>query len=131
QRAGLLLRPALPGHRPLPAARHARPRRPGALAVHARARPRLLHPAHGRHLTMAPAPIDPDGFADVVARLEGEIRKVIVGQDDVVRSVLICLLTEGHVLLEGVPGLGKTQLLRTLSEAMALQFSRIQCTPDL
>lgn len=80
---------------------------------------------------MAHPPIDPDGFADLVARLEAEVRKVIVGQDDVVRSVLICLLTEGHLLLEGVPGLGKTQLLRTLSEAMSLKFSRIQCTPDL
>jgi MoxR-like ATPase len=75
--------------------------------------------------------MDPDRFAEVVGRLESEIRRVIVGQDDVVRTVLICLLTEGHVLLEGVPGLGKTQLLRTLSEAMTLEFSRIQFTPDL
>jgi MoxR-like ATPase len=60
-----------------------------------------------------------------------EIAKVIVGQDDVVEGVLICLLSGGHVLLEGVPGLGKTTLLRTLSRALQLKYSRIQFTPDL
>jgi MoxR-like ATPase len=60
-----------------------------------------------------------------------EIAKVIVGQDDVVESVLICLLSGGHVLLEGVPGLGKTTLLRTLARTMQLKYSRIQFTPDL
>ena len=80
---------------------------------------------------MAPSSIDPEGFAAVVERLEAQVRRVIVGQDDVVRAVMICLFTEGHLLLEGVPGLGKTQLLKTLSEAMDLQFSRIQFTPDL
>ena len=69
-----------------------------------------------------------------VARLNGvraEIAKVIVGQDDVVEGVLICLLAGGHVLLEGVPGLGKTTLLRTLARALQLKYSRIQFTPDL
>src|ERR1700719_2683660 len=60
-----------------------------------------------------------------------EIAKVIVGQDDVVEGVLICLLASGHVLLEGVPGLGKTTLLRTMARALQLKYSRIQFTPDL
>src|SRR5512147_3265730 len=60
-----------------------------------------------------------------------EIAKIIVGQDDVVEGVLICLLSGGHVLLEGVPGLGKTTLLRTLARALHLKYSRIQFTPDL
>ena len=60
-----------------------------------------------------------------------EIAKVIVGQNDVVDGVLICLLASGHVLLEGVPGLGKTTLLRTLARALQLKYSRIQFTPDL
>src|SRR5919197_6660606 len=60
-----------------------------------------------------------------------EIAKIIVGQDDVVEGVLICLLSAGHVLLEGVPGLGKTTLLRTLSRTLQLKYSRIQFTPDL
>src|SRR5580692_6697880 len=69
-----------------------------------------------------------------VDRLNGvrrEIAKIIVGQDDVVEGVLICLLAGGHVLLEGVPGLGKTTLLRTLARTMQLKYSRIQFTPDL
>ena len=60
-----------------------------------------------------------------------EIAKVIVGQNEVVEGVLICLLSGGHVLLEGVPGLGKTTLLRTLARALRLKYSRIQFTPDL
>jgi MoxR-like ATPase len=71
---------------------------------------------------------------DAVANLERirqEIGKVIVGHQDVVDGVLTCLLTGGHVLLEGVPGLGKTTLLRTLSRVLQLKYSRIQFTPDL
>ena len=64
-------------------------------------------------------------------RIRAEIGKVIVGQQDVVDGVLICLLAGGHVLLEGVPGLGKTTLLRTLARVMHLKYSRIQFTPDL
>src|SRR5438046_4672424 len=60
-----------------------------------------------------------------------EIAKIIVGQEDVVEGVLICLLASGHVLLEGVPGLGKTTLLRTLARALQLKYSRIQFTQDL
>jgi len=65
---------------------------------------------------------------DLVRR---EIGKIIVGQQDVVDGVLICLLSGGHVLLEGVPGLGKTTLLRTLGRVLHLKYSRIQFTPDL
>jgi len=63
--------------------------------------------------------------------VRSEIAKIIVGQDDVVEGVLICLLAGGHVLLEGVPGLGKTTLLRTLARTLQLKYSRIQFTPDL
>lgn len=64
-------------------------------------------------------------------RLRDEIGKVIVGQNEVVDGVIICLVANGHALLEGVPGLGKTLLVRTLAEACNLKFSRIQFTPDL
>jgi MoxR-like ATPase len=64
-------------------------------------------------------------------KVRNEIGKVIVGQLDVVDGVLICLLAGGHVLLEGVPGLGKTTLLRTLARVLHLRYSRIQFTPDL
>jgi len=63
--------------------------------------------------------------------LRDEVRKVIVGHDDVIDHVLIGLFAGGHVLLEGVPGLGKTLLIRTLAESLDLSFSRIQFTPDL
>src|SRR5579875_2173138 len=64
-------------------------------------------------------------------RVRKEIGKVIVGQQDVIEGVLICLVAGGHVLLEGVPGLGKTTLLRTLAKVLDLRYSRIQFTPDL
>ena len=64
-------------------------------------------------------------------QIRKEIAKVIVGQQDIVDGVLICLISGGHVLLEGVPGLGKTTLLRTLSRVLHLKYSRIQFTPDL
>ena len=64
-------------------------------------------------------------------RLRDEIGKVIVGGDVVVNGVLTCVFAGGHCLLEGVPGLGKTMLVRTLSQALELEFSRIQFTPDL
>jgi len=68
---------------------------------------------------------------DRLTLVRREIAKIIVGQDDVVEGVLICLLSGGHVLLEGVPGLGKTTLLRTLARTLSLKYSRIQFTPDL
>src|SRR5260370_1128206 len=64
-------------------------------------------------------------------RVREEIAKIIVGQRDVIEGLLICLIAGGHVLLEGVPGLGKTTLLRTLSRVLDLRYSRIQFTPDL
>jgi MoxR-like ATPase len=78
--------------------------------------------------------VDAAAIADFVEHaraLEGEVRKTIVGQNETVRQVLIALFAGGHVLLEGVPGLGKTLLVRTLGEALQLRFSRIQFTPDL
>ena len=72
-----------------------------------------------------------DRFVSQLEHVRQEIGKVIVGQEDVVDGVLTCLLACGHVLLEGVPGLGKTTLLRTLARALQLKYSRIQFTPDL
>src|SRR5918911_851033 len=66
-----------------------------------------------------------------VQSLEREVARVIVGQDLIVRGVTIALLAGGHVLLEGLPGLGKTLLVRTIAQALQLQYSRIQFTPDL
>ena len=70
-------------------------------------------------------------FRGKFQRLREEIGKAIVGHDDIVEGVLTCLFVGGHALLEGVPGLGKTYLVRTLAQAVSLQFSRIQFTPDL
>jgi MoxR-like ATPase len=70
-------------------------------------------------------------FRQAYGRLHAEISKVIVGHTDIIRGVLTCLFVGGHALLEGVPGLGKTLLVRTLSQALDLHFNRIQFTPDL
>src|SRR3954471_7800762 len=70
-------------------------------------------------------------FRQAYATLRAEIGKVIVGHDAIVDGTLIAVLAGGHVLLEGVPGLGKTLLVRTLSEVLELSFNRIQFTPDL
>ena len=72
-----------------------------------------------------------ESFRDTYAALRAEIGTVIVGHDAIVEGVLIALFAHGHVLLEGVPGLGKTLLVRTLSEVLDLSFNRIQFTPDL
>ena len=83
---------------------------------------------------MASAPtqsISVEEFRDIATELEREIAKVMVGSQEITHGVLLCLIAGGHVLLEGVPGLGKTILVRTFAEALDLQFSRIQFTPDL
>jgi MoxR-like ATPase len=71
------------------------------------------------------------GFQRDVRRLRDEVAKVIVGHEAIVEGVVMALLAGGHALLEGVPGLGKTMLVRTLAEAVDLSFSRVQFTPDL
>ncbi len=72
-----------------------------------------------------------DEFRGRLARLRGEVRKVLVGHESAVEEVLTALFAGGHVLLEGVPGLGKTLLVRTLARCLDLSFARVQCTPDL
>ena len=70
-------------------------------------------------------------FSDSVARIKAELRKDIVGQNEIVDNVIIAIIAGGNVLLEGVPGVGKTRLVRSLSKVLNLPFSRIQFTPDL
>jgi len=72
-----------------------------------------------------------DNFRREIETLRREVGKVIVGHAEIVDGVIACLFTGGHCLLEGVPGLGKTLLVRTLAQALDLKFSRIQFTPDL
>ncbi len=70
-------------------------------------------------------------FRDLFGKLKTEMQKAIVGYDDLLTETLIAIFSSGHVLLEGVPGLGKTLLVRSLGQALALEFRRIQFTPDL
>jgi MoxR-like ATPase len=77
------------------------------------------------------AELSPAQFRQAADAIERAVGVVIVGQYEVVRHVLICLVAGGHALLEGVPGLGKTMLIRTLADTLDLKFSRIQFTPDL
>jgi MoxR-like ATPase len=78
-----------------------------------------------------PGEADIAEFMEVTQKLEQELSEIVVGQDRVIRELLLALLAGGHVLLEGVPGLGKTLLVRTLADALTLTFTRIQFTPDL
>lgn len=75
--------------------------------------------------------IDPARVTDLVRSLETELSRLIVGQKELVRDTVIGLVAGGHMLLEGVPGLGKTVLVRSLAQALRLKFARIQFTPDL
>lgn len=70
-------------------------------------------------------------FRENFLKVKEEISKIIVGQQEIIEGVLLCLFANGHVLLEGLPGLGKTLMVRTMSDALDLSFSRIQFTPDL
>ena len=85
--------------------------------------------------TQSPAAADAraaaEKFQSTYQRINEEVCRMMVGQQDVVEGVLTALLAGGHVLLEGVPGLGKTLLVRTLGSAVDLNFSRIQFTPDM
>ena len=72
-----------------------------------------------------------EAFREQLGKLEAELGRIVVGQQAVVRQTLVAILAGGHVLLEGVPGLGKTLLCRSLSQALDLSFRRIQFTPDL
>ena len=94
-------------------------------------------------MTVLPANVPPSGpaappsgptpyrFIETARAIESEVGQVIIGQPEVVRGVLTCLFAGGHALLEGIPGLGKTLLVRTIGEALDLSFSRVQFTPDL
>jgi len=75
--------------------------------------------------------IEPDQFMEISTKIEEEVATVIVGQKELIRNTLVTLLAGGNALLEGVPGLGKTMLVRTLAQTIDCQFSRIQFTPDL
>jgi len=79
----------------------------------------------------APAAHEVTEFVDTFARIRAEMGKMMVGQEEIVDGVLVAFFAGGHVLLEGVPGLGKTMLVRTLADAVNLRFSRVQFTPDL
>src|SRR5438128_7215949 len=78
-----------------------------------------------------PSEADITEFIDIAQQLEKELTAIVIGQELVVRELLLALLAGGHVLLEGVPGLGKTLLVRTLADTLSLKFARIQFTPDL
>ena len=81
--------------------------------------------------TAAVAPITGQALADAVAAIRDEVAKAFIGQDEVLEQILVALLAGGHVLVEGVPGLGKTLLVRALGQALALDWGRVQFTPDL
>lgn len=86
------------------------------------------------HSRGAPTPAGPDSadsVRDALLALRAEIAKIVVGQEAVVSGLVIALLCRGHVLLEGVPGVAKTLLVRTLAAALRLEFKRVQFTPDL
>ncbi|HIP02531.1 MAG TPA: ATPase, partial [Campylobacterales bacterium] len=70
-------------------------------------------------------------MSEKLTAIKNEIKKVIVGQEEMINSLLIGLLCEGHILLEGVPGLAKTTTVNTLAKTLGLEFKRVQFTPDL
>src|SRR5258707_6414350 len=82
-------------------------------------------------MSAAPMQERAEQFRKAYTLVQDEISKVIVGHTEIVHGVLTCLFVGGHALLEGVPGLGKTLLVRTLSQVLDLAFNRVQFTPDL
>jgi len=75
--------------------------------------------------------VTPGRFLEIISQIKGEVGKILVGQEEVLDFLLMALIARGHALIEGVPGLGKTLLVRSLSQVLNLSFSRIQFTPDL
>lgn len=82
-------------------------------------------------MTLPPLALSFDDPQDLIERLIGQVEKVIVGKREMIEQAMIALLCEGHILLEDVPGVGKTMLVKALSKSVGCSFKRIQCTPDL
>jgi MoxR-like ATPase len=81
--------------------------------------------------TPATSQVTPEKFTEIAQRIEKQVSSVIIGQQDIIRHTLIAIISGSHVLLEGVPGLGKTSLVRAFADTLDLRFARIQFTPDL
>ncbi|MDR2903353.1 MAG: AAA family ATPase, partial [Clostridiales bacterium] len=71
------------------------------------------------------------GFKEDFIRIESEIKNAVVGQREIIRNILVAMIAGGNILLEGLPGLGKTQMVKAIGRALDMGFSRIQFTPDL
>ncbi|MFH2098663.1 MAG: AAA family ATPase [Pseudomonadota bacterium] len=80
---------------------------------------------------MSDTAMDLDALKEILTRARGEVSRVIIGQEEVIEQCLIAIFTGSHALIEGVPGVAKTLLVRTLSRVLGSEFSRIQFTPDL
>jgi MoxR-like ATPase len=87
--------------------------------------------ATAREQKKAPEEMTPERFSEITLAIESELSRFMVGQAELIRLTLIALIAGGHVLLEGVPGLGKTVLVRSLASVLELDFARVQFTPDL
>lgn len=92
--------------------------------------PRLISNLYNARMADA-VQVTPEKFTEVAQQIEKQVSSVIVGQHNIIRHTLIAIISGSHVLLEGVPGLGKTSLVRAFADALSLRFVRIQFTPDL